>query len=332
MPLKFLKRQTCPVCGFGDSRLLYTRRFDEDPIRAYLRVWYRGRVPISRFGVNQYAVMECPDCGLLYQQNVLDDDGLSLLYGSWINPEKSQRKKNLRARREGLAVARQIHTLETLFSRRDGVVNVVELGCGWGNWLLMARAFGYHAVGVEIDSRRRASVVAEGIPCYENSDQLPQNSADFVYAQQVFEHLQQPLQVLQSLVRALRPGGYVQIAVPNANWVKRNLSRGRFIGPKGFPKSIRRSLNPIAPLEHLNAFAETSLARLGLEAGLSPCQTRSALFPPRTNHDYVRQLPRLIYGAIRGHAAVSALFRKPAETAAESPPRKASHDSSCSRR
>jgi len=305
-PLKLLKREACPVCRFTDTRVIYQRMFAEDPVREYLCRWYRGKPPIARFGDSEYVVMECPSCGLLFQRDVLDDEGLALLYGSWINPEASAQRNPLRARREGLAIARRVHALGSFLDKQDGPATVVELGCGWGNWLLMARAFGYAARGIEIDDRRREFVVAQGIPCYRTPGELADASVDFIYAQQVFEHLRDPLDVLRSLTRSLRPGGYVHIAVPNARWVKRNLEKGQFVGPKG----IRHSLNPIAPLEHVNAFAGESLKRMGEACGLSVYRRQSAFLPARTLCDYIETIPRFLYGIVHGHAATSILFRK----------------------
>lgn len=305
-PLRFVRRDLCPVCGCADSRTGYEKRFRQDPIRQYLDTWYRGRVPLSHLEGGAYLVMECPACELLYQRDVLDDDGLALLYGSWINPEASAKRSLRRARREGPALARQVRALGPLFQKRHRPATVVELGCGWGNWLLMARAFGYAAEGIEIDDRRREFVVAQGIPCYRTCEELPDESADFVYAQQVFEHLRDPLQVLRSLTRSLRPGGYVHIAVPNARWVKRNLKKAQFVGPKG----IRRSLNPIAPLEHVNAFAGESLKRIGEACGLSVYKDALPFLPARTLCDYIETIPRFLYGIVHGHAATSILFRK----------------------
>lgn len=304
-PLRLLKREGCPVCRSRDTRVVYRRRFAEDPVREYLCLWYRGKAPIAPFGDSEYAVMECPGCGLLFQRDVLDDEGLALLYGSWINPDASAQRNPLRAQREGLAIARRVHALGSFLDKQDGPATVVELGCGWGNWLLMARAFGYAARGIEIDDRRREFVVAQGIPCYRTCQELPDASVDFIYAQQVFEHLRDPLPVLRSLTRSLRPGGYVHITVPNARWVKDNLKKGQFVGPRG----IRRSLNPIAPLEHVNAFAGESLQALGRESGLSVCR-RDACATASTLQDYVETIPRFLYGIVHGHAAASVLFRK----------------------
>lgn len=309
--LTFLKREDCPVCRSKDATLIYDKMFVEDPIREYVRLWYKGVVPVSRFGTSRYAVMECLSCGLLYQRDVLADDGLALLYGSWIDSEASAQRSLARARRDGLAVARQVHALGRLFGSDPGAVQIVDFGCGWGSWLLMARAFGYGVMGVEIDGQRMAALAAEGIPCCKNCCELPNESADFIQAEQVFEHLRQPRDVLESLVRALNPGGFLQISVPNARWVKRNLERLSFSDRRTIAaKGVRRSLSPIAPLEHVNAFAGKSLLTLGSDAGLRLCSTRSLLFPGRSLGGYAQRLARFVQSATVGTAAKCIVFRK----------------------
>lgn len=308
--LRFVRRELCPVCGCADPRRVYEKSFQEEPIRRYLDTWYRGRVPVSQLRDGAYVVMECPACGLLYQRDVLDDDGLALLYGTWINADASAKRSLRRAGRERRAIARQIRALGHLFEPSHRRATVVELGCGWGGWLLAARAFGYAVAGVEIDDRRREFVVAQGIPCYRTLQEVPDGTADFAYAQQVFEHLRQPREVLQSLVRLMRPGACALIAVPNARWVKANLKAAQFVSASGKQVGIHHSLNPIAPLEHVNAFAGKSLERMGELCGLSVFRSRTAFLSAHSLRGCIEIIPRFFCGIVRGHGATSILFRK----------------------
>jgi hypothetical protein len=59
------------------------------------------------------------------------------------------------------------------------------------------------------------------------------------------------------------PGGWIKIAVPDGSKVAGQLQE---------PDWASRSLNPVAPLEHLTAFGPEALAELGRQAGVRRVQ------------------------------------------------------------
>jgi 2-polyprenyl-3-methyl-5-hydroxy-6-metoxy-1,4-benzoquinol methylase len=93
---------------------------------------------------------------------------------------------------------------------------------------------------------------------------LPADRFHFINTEQVFEHLVDPMAELLRLASALRPGGLVRISVPNGTAVESRLSNPDWNAAKGSP----RSLNAVAPLEHINCFNHRSLETLGVRAGL----------------------------------------------------------------
>jgi SAM-dependent methyltransferase len=95
-------------------------------------------------------------------------------------------------------------------------------------------------------------------------DEIPARRFDLINAEQVFEHLPEPLDTLRHLSRGLKPGGLLRIGVPNGTGLKQSLAAWDWTAPKG----SARSLNAVAPLEHLNCFTRTSLLVLAETAGL----------------------------------------------------------------
>jgi SAM-dependent methyltransferase len=111
-------------------------------------------------------------------------------------------------------------------------------------------------------------------------EELPDETFDFVNSEQVFEHLVDPRETLRRLARSLKPGGWLKIAVPDGSGIADRLQQ---------PDWTSRALNPVAPLEHLNAFDQEALTELGRQASLAratppPTAMWSAtvgLWPPR---------------------------------------------------
>jgi SAM-dependent methyltransferase len=87
---------------------------------------------------------------------------------------------------------------------------------------------------------------------------------DFINAEQVFEHLPEPLAALQNCHRWLKPGGILRIAVPNGSRIL-SLVEG---------KKWHFDTMPTIPLEHINTFTPQSLRSFGERNGFR------AIHPP----------------------------------------------------
>jgi len=103
-----------------------------------------------------------------------------------------------------------------------GCGELLEIGCGTGNFLAAARSAGYSVTGTELD--RNAARFAKdrlGLPRI-----LPLSIAEFVKQQrsesfdivtffEVLEHQARPVEFLEQVKSCLRPRGYVALSVPN---------------------------------------------------------------------------------------------------------------------
>ena len=85
---------------------------------------------------------------------------------------------------------------------------------------------------------------------------------DLIYSNQVFEHLEAPLQILKQLSDQLNSNGLVYIRVPDGRGVESELLKGGW----------RPELDAIHPLEHINCFTRKSLIGMAQRAGLKHIQ------------------------------------------------------------
>ncbi len=134
---------------------------------------------------------------------------------------------------------------------------------GWGHWCRVARGFGCQVWGTELSAARIAYAQADGLRVLAWKD-IPAQRFDFINTEQVFEHLPEPFETLTYLARSLNPGGLIRISVPDGWDIKRRLNVGNWHAPKG----SRDSLNPVAPLEHINCFSQRVICRLAQRADL----------------------------------------------------------------
>ena len=232
---------------------------------AFLGEFYAGRVPLDTLRGAVYRVVACELCEFLFQDPVLDDGGMQLLYEHWIDAARSLRKKQSAEGSLARQYAGQLRSLAALMPGPPAVQRVLEFGMGWGYWCRAAREFGFEVSGYELSLERRAYAREMGVRVL---DELPPPGALFegIYSSQVFEHLSEPRQSLQALCARLAPGGIVYLRVPDGRGVARALRENGW----------SPALEAIHPLEHINCFTRATLVRLAASAGL-----RRVAPPPR---------------------------------------------------
>jgi len=266
----FIARTACPCCESTRVRELRSLPYADEQMRRYLDAFYAdvGQVDHVSLAGAVYTLMNCEDCGLVYQREVLDDFLSTKFYNEWLDPE---RVYELYERHAGLQkqvlLARQVETSLRYFDAPPGTLKVLDFGMGWGRWCLFARAYGCETYGLEISPDQVAFAGKHGVGVLAFRD-LGAHTFDLVNAEQVFEHLASPLETLRDLAGCLRPGGLLWLAVPNGADVRQRIERWDW----NAPKDSAYSLNPVAPLEHVNCFNHDNLVGMAVRAGLSPVE------------------------------------------------------------
>jgi SAM-dependent methyltransferase len=124
-------------------------------------------------------------------------------------------------RRSGEVFLRERHHM---FLRRARPGRLLDIGCGEGGFLEIARARGFDVAGIDLDAgnveaaRRRGLPVEHGLLLDEAGALAPAlrgRRYDWVTAFDVLEHQADPLAFLGAARRLLAPGGAVCGSVPN---------------------------------------------------------------------------------------------------------------------
>jgi 2-polyprenyl-3-methyl-5-hydroxy-6-metoxy-1,4-benzoquinol methylase len=115
---------------------------------------------------------------------------------------------------------------------------------------------GFDVCGVESSpAAARYARERRGLNVTENSgEEWPEGQFDLVTLWEVVEHLRRPVETLQRLVRALRPGGVMCVTTPNLGCWRRRLEGGKWFNIK----------NPT----HLAFYNRRTLSRLLRKCGL----------------------------------------------------------------
>ncbi len=259
MPIGFVHRDCCPVCASANHARLCDISYADPRLREFLAGFYRGRLPLQLLQQESFGVVTCLSCGFIYQDRILDSEGMQALYQHWVDQALSlQKKKNAPARRFS-QYAGQVQTLLRMTRAKPDRVRVLDFGMGWGYWSRMAQAHGLAVTGYELSEERRQHAQAMGIDVITELPP-PGEHYDIVYASQVFEHLPEPVETLRQLRTLLRPRGLIYIRVPDGRGVAHTLEQYGW----------SPGLDAIHPLEHINCFTRASLIRLAAESRLRP--------------------------------------------------------------
>lgn len=261
MAVGFVQREACPLCGSISTQLLCDLAFDAPPMLPFLEHFYAGRLLPGELASGRYRVRRCGSCDFIYQAMILDETGMQSLYQDWVDQQRSLQKKIKTAAGRFRQYAGQVQTISRLFAKPPQEIRVLDYGMGWGYWCRMAQAHGFDACGFELSAARREHAEQLGVKVIDKLE--PDGRAfDFVYANQVFEHLPDPQQALRELCQQLSPDAVIYLRVPDGRDVARRLRRNGWSS----------ELDAIHPLEHINCFTRKSLLQMAAAQGLRPIQ------------------------------------------------------------
>ena len=269
----FVRRSHCPGCQSPERFDLVKASLTKPPLLDYLLSFYaaQGGVDLEYLHEQDYVLSECLNCGLIYQQEIPGEWLLHKLYEEWIDP--TQVFESIERRRpigyfSGLG--KEVISIVRHFDCLPSELRFLDFGMGWGHWCRIAQALGCEVYGMEVSAPRINYARQTGIHVIDY-EEIATLRFDFINTEQVIEHLAEPRKTIDYLRQSLKSGGILKISVPDGADVKQKLKRWNWQAPK----ASRDSLNPVAPLEHINCFNRDVLVRVARDLSLEPIDYRS---------------------------------------------------------
>jgi SAM-dependent methyltransferase len=127
---------------------------------------------------------------------------------------------------------------------------ILEVGCGTGNFITLARGAGHKLIeGIELSAAAVKGAVALGLPVQEitirDAAERTPGAYDAVCIFQVLEHIAKPKEFLEACCTLLRPGGRLILAVPNQDSYIRHLCSPLDLPPHHMTRWTSRSLHKL---------------------------------------------------------------------------------------
>jgi SAM-dependent methyltransferase len=266
----FITRTHCPACKSTHAKVLLDLPYDSGAVFEFLEKKYKnmGVFEPELIAGGRYIVSECLACNLLFQQQQPTDELLATVYSKWINYDAASSRHHYR--RGGKLEQYNAEFIVLKLWSKEKQLKVFDYGMGYGQWLESAYVHGHEPFGYDYDVHRSSRPNA--VYTTLDKEEITEHQFDFINSEQVFEHLAEPLETLQMLAKALRPGGLIRISVPTGLLTKGKVHQNMELDFSKKPKKV--PMDPLEPLQHLNCYAGRSTEIMAAQAGLQPW------FPP----------------------------------------------------
>jgi 2-polyprenyl-3-methyl-5-hydroxy-6-metoxy-1,4-benzoquinol methylase len=179
-----------------------------------------------RFMVGEHSIFQCADCDFMFLNPQPSDEFLASLYTSdYFLMGDNDLSNRLRTEMKRATARLYVEQLIRYYSKPEG--KLLEIGCGNGDFLLVAKQAGFTVRGIEVSESAAALANAKlGEQCvlcgnFEEME-LPERSFDICALFDVIEHVRNPIRYLNKIHRLLSPGGVLFLVTPSlGSWSAR---------------------------------------------------------------------------------------------------------------
>lgn len=216
------------------------------------------------------AIVECIACGLVFMSPRPTQDEYARFYAT--SDIYSVEAYSIRAESRTEFYRRRLRRIEMQRGRKG---TLLEIGCGAGHFLKLARDSGWNVQGTELskpfqeharerfglcDIRRAPSLTDCG---------FPPGSFDVIYSAHVFEHLLDPMGTLVEVRRLIKRDGLLVIEVPYQFRSLRERLRGYLVALTGAVGEGKAYTKLISSTHHTYFFSPRTLTAMVRRAGFA---------------------------------------------------------------
>jgi 2-polyprenyl-3-methyl-5-hydroxy-6-metoxy-1,4-benzoquinol methylase len=264
----FAARERCISCGSKDLEVIASGKFSEGPLRTFIEEDPWGESPLPYLGDHVWEYVGCVGCGQRFHKFILEPEWQEVRFSRWMSEDAirtfERREGNDSPRyklEKGIGLVRHALRLEKMTRpiRGEAAVRLLDFGCGWGEFPALANLLGFRAYGVDRSPDRQKTSKGLGTVVFPDLKAAAEAAGQPFHAItlfQVLEHVEEPLELLESLHERMVPEAVLILEVPDCRGVELLRSRSDYF--------------KIHPLEHINGFTSDSLRKIAMLAGFRP--------------------------------------------------------------
>ena len=212
----------------------------------FLDTYYKGQIKKSKLEGFYYRLIQCKFCGLIFQEQIPDENFSEELYENIIDKKDSSLKKENFEKKYYKKLVYEMGLLKGIFKNRFKQISILEFGAGWGFWSNHLRDNHFNVSAFEVSESRIENLKKKNINVISNIDSINQKF-DFIYSEETFEHIPNPRETLIKLSKILNKNGFILLRFPSSFLFKLKLS-----------KNYKPKKDCAHPLEHINSFNKKS--------------------------------------------------------------------------
>ena len=189
----------CPWCGSD---------------KAQINLWLKDEF-LSK---EDFHICECLNCGLLYTMPRPSKDKIGNYYKSEEYYSHQENKKGFIPKIYECVKKVNLRHKYKLATEGIETGNMMDIGCGVGDFIHTAEVKGWQCLGVEPSDDAKAIAkkrVKANIIRSEELEKLPDGTFDLITMWHVLEHVDELKWQVSQLQRLVKPNGRIVIAVPN---------------------------------------------------------------------------------------------------------------------
>jgi SAM-dependent methyltransferase len=169
-------------------------------------------------------VLKCAGCGLVYKELTLTPNGLARIYSeTYVHFQSGSdtASADINSARQKLDRCRRLLPAK----RTPRQIRLLDVGCGSGAFVEIARQFGYQAEGIDPNLPKQ-----EGRPFLQRKSpaEVTPCSYDVALLLNVAEHLVEPRSMFAAVRRLLKPHGVLLLTCPYGDSLARRVHQNRW--------------------------------------------------------------------------------------------------------
>lgn len=197
-------------------------------------------------GYEKHQLAKCNTCGFVFMLRIPTNDELTLHYKKYSYGSDVITQKKVSPLTE-----ESFNKLLDYFEKYRINNTILDVGCGRGYLLEIAKQRGWKVYGTEFSKEAVAICEAKGITMHQgvlSNDVFKQTEFDIIVSLEVIEHINNPNQELEIINSKLRKGGLFYVTTPNFNGYLRY--------------QLKSDYNVIEYPEHLSYYTKNTLNRV----------------------------------------------------------------------